>query len=116
MSANANKAIIVGNLGHDPRAGTMANGERAVLCQVATNRVYTDRDGQRQEETEWHRIVAFGRLAENIEKYVRKGNEIAVEGHLRTKKYTGKDGIERSRTDVVAERVSFGKREDEQEN
>lgn len=114
MSGSVNRVIVVGNLGHDPRAGTMPTGERAVLLQVATNRRYTAQDGAIVDETEWHRVVAFGRTAENIEKYVRKGNEIAVEGRLRTKKYTGKDGVERNRTEIVAERVSFGKREDEQ--
>ena len=101
--ASVNKVIIVGNLGKDPEVRYTANG--AALCSVtiATSRQWKDKaSGERQEETEWHRVTFFDRLAEIAGEYLKKGRPVYVEGRLKTRKYTDKDGAEKYATDIVA--------------
>ncbi len=79
---SVNKAIVLGNLGQDPDVRSTSSGQMVVNVSLATNRTWTGKDGQRKEETEWHRIVAFGKLAEIIEQYLKKGDQAYFEGRL----------------------------------
>lgn len=105
MSGSVNKVILVGNLGRDPEVRTMQNGGKVVNLALATSERWNDRDGNRQERTEWHRVVIFNeRLADVAEKYLRKGSKIYVEGQLQTRKWTDQSGQERYSTEVVLQR------------
>jgi single-strand DNA-binding protein len=100
---SVNKAIIVGNLGRDPEVHALPSGQSVANLSVATEARFTDRKGERQEHTEWHRVVAFGKLADNCERLLSKGRQIYVEGRLRTRQYEAKDGSgTRYRTEIVA--------------
>jgi single-strand DNA-binding protein len=100
---SVNKAIIVGNLGRDPEVRALPSGQPVANLSVATKARFTDRKGERQEHTEWHRVVAFGKLADNCERLLSKGRQIYVEGRLRTRQYEAKDGSgTRYRTEIVA--------------
>ena len=102
--ASVNKVIIVGNLGRDPEVRYMPSGDAIANIAVATSYKSKDRNtGEQKELTEWHRISFFGRLAEIVAQYLKKGSSVYVEGRLQTRKYTDKDGIERYATDVIAE-------------
>ena len=106
--ASVNKVIIVGNLGRDPDMRSMDGGEAIANIAVATSHKWKERDsGEIREQTEWHRIVFFGRLAEIVGQYLRKGSSVYVEGRLHTRKYTDKDGVERYATDIVAEQMQM---------
>ncbi len=100
--ASVNKVIIVGNLGRDPENRYLASGEQVTNMTIATTENWKDKSGEKKENTEWHRIVFYGRLAEIAGKYLKKGFQIYVEGKLRTGKYTDKNGIERHTTDIIA--------------
>lgn len=99
-----NKAIIIGNLGADPES--IANG-KGCRFSVATNEKWTDKSGNKQEHTEWHRIVCWGSLAENCLKYLSKGRQAAVEGSIRTSDYTDKEGVDRKSREIKAYSVEF---------
>ena len=100
--AGVNKVILIGNLGDDPEARSLNNGGEVVNLRVATSENWKDKDGNRQERTEWHRVVIFNKnLAEVAEKYLRKGSKVYVEGQLQTRKWTDKDGAEKYSTEVV---------------
>ena len=102
--ASVNKVILIGNLGRDPEIRYTAEGGTAICnIVIATSRRYKNSQGELQEETEWHRIVFFGRQAEVAQQYLRKGSPVYVEGRLRTRRYTDKDGIERYATEIVSE-------------
>ncbi|MBR7069294.1 MAG: single-stranded DNA-binding protein [Oxalobacter sp.] len=106
--ASINKVIIVGNLGRDPESRYSPNGEQVTRVSIATTDARKDRQtGERIENTEWHRVVFFGKLAEIAGQYLKKGSQVYVEGRLRTSKYTGKDGIERYSTDIIAEQMQM---------
>ena len=106
--ASINKVIIVGNLGRDPESRYSPNGEQVTRVSIATTDSRKDRQtGERIENTEWHRVVFFGKLAEIAGQYLKKGSQVYVEGRLRTSKYTGKDGIERYSTDIIAEQMQM---------
>lgn len=106
--ASINKVILIGNLGRDPETRYTADGGTAICnILVATSRRYKDSQGQLQEETEWHRVVFFGRQAEIAQQYLRKGNAVYVEGRLRTRRYTDKEGIERYYTEIICETMQF---------
>lgn len=110
--ASVNKVILVGNLGRDPETRYSADGAAIANVSVATTRRYKDSSGQQQEETEWHRVVFFGRLAEIAGEYLRKGRSVYVEGRLRTRKWTDKEGAEKQTTEIVAENMQMlGSRE-----
>lgn len=106
---NLNKALVYGNLTRDPELRTTPNGVNVCTFSLATNRVYNDRDGVRQEQAEYHNIVVFGKQAENAAKYLKKGNGAFVEGRLQTRSWD-KDGVKHYRTEIVADRVQFGPR------
>ena len=101
--ASVNKVIIIGNLGKDPEVRYMPSGSAICNITVATSRQWKDKtSGERQEETEWHRITFFDRMAEIAGEYLKKGRPVYVEGRLKTRKYTDKDGVEKYATDIVA--------------
>jgi single-strand DNA-binding protein len=102
-----NKAMIYGNLTRDPELKALPSGMSVCTFSLATNRVYNDRDGNRQEATDYHNIVVFGKQAENCSKYLNKGNGAYVEGRLQTRSWD-KDGQKQYRTEIVADRVQFG--------
>jgi len=100
--AGVNKVIIVGNVGRDPEVRYTQSGKAVASFSVATSERFQDKDGQNQERTEWHRIVAWGRLAEICGEYLRKGKQIYVEGRLQTRDWEDKDGHKRYTTEVIA--------------
>jgi single-strand DNA-binding protein len=103
-----NKAILVGRLGRDPEIRYLPSGQSVASFSLATSDNYTDRGGQRQERTEWHNVVVFGKQAELCGQYLKKGREVYVEGRIQTRQYEAKDGSgKRSRTEIVAQRVQF---------
>ncbi len=105
MAGSVNKVILVGNLGADPESKTMGNGGKVVNLRVATSESWNDRDGNRQERTEWHRVVIFNdKLGEVAEKYLRKGSKVYLEGAIQTRKWTDQSGAERYSTEVVLQR------------
>lgn len=107
---NVNKVILVGRLTRDPEVRTTQNGQTVTTLGMATNHTWTDKSGQRQEKTEFHSVVLWGRLAEIAGQYLAKGSEAYVEGRLQTRTYTGKDGVERRTTEIVAENMQLGAR------
>lgn len=108
-----NKVILIGNLGSDPEVRYTANGIAMARFTLATNETYTDRDGNRQELTEWHRIVAWRRLAEICGQYLAKGRQVYIEGRLRTRSWE-QDGIKRSTTEIEARDLQMlGSRQDQ---
>ena len=110
--ASVNKVILIGNLGRDPETRYSADGAAITNVSIATTRRYKDASGQQQEETEWHRVVFFSRLAEIAGEYLRKGRPVYVEGRLRTRKWTDKEGHEKYTTEIVAENMQMlGSRE-----
>ena len=102
--ASVNKVIIVGNLGKDPEVRYMPSGSAICNANIATTRAWKNKDsGDKMEETEWHRIVFFDRQAEIAGEYLKKGSSVYVEGRLKTRKWTDKDGVERYTTEIVAD-------------
>ncbi len=104
-----NKVLLYGNLTRDPELRALPSGMNVVNFSIATNRVFRDRDGKKQEQTEFHNIVVFGRQADTVNQYLKKGAGVFVEGRLQTRSWE-KDGKKMYRTEVVAERVQFGPR------
>jgi single-strand DNA-binding protein len=103
MSRGVNKVILVGHLGDEPNVQYMPSGSAVANISVATTEQWKDKNtGEKQEKTEWHRIVFFGRLAEIAGEYLRKGSQIYVEGRLQTRKWQAKDGSDRYTTEIVA--------------
>lgn len=107
---NVNKVILVGRLTRDPEVRTTGSGQNVATVGLATSRVFTDKSGQRQEQAEFHNIVLWGRTAEIAGQYLTKGQLCCFEGRLQTRSYTGKDGIERRVTEIVAENMQMGPR------
>jgi single-strand DNA-binding protein len=106
--ASVNKVIIVGNLGRDPEVRTFPSGDRVANVTIATTDKWKDKtSGEMKEATEWHRVVFNGRLAEIAGEYLRKGSQVYVEGSIRTRKYTDKDGNERQITEVRADTMQM---------
>lgn len=112
--ASVNKVFLLGNLGADPDVREMQGNHLICTLRVATSRRYKDRDGQKQEETEWHRVVVFGRTAEIARDYLAKGSSVWIEGRLRTRKWQDKDGTDRYTTEIVCENLQLGSRRDSQ--
>lgn len=104
---SVNKAILIGNLGADPEIRYTNSGQAMATFSIATNRQWTDREGQKQEQTEWHRIVAWGRLAEIIERYLNKGDSVYIEGRIQTRQWEDRDGNTRYTTEVVAQEMTM---------
>ena len=106
--ASVNKVIIVGNLGRDPETRYMPSGDAVTNITVATTDRYKDKQsGEMKEATEWHRISFFGKLAEIAGQYLKKGSQVYVEGSLRTRKYTDKDGVEKYATEIRADSMQM---------
>lgn len=106
--ASVNKVIVVGNLGRDPEMRTFPSGDQVANVTVATTDRWKDKQsGEMREATEWHRIVFNGRLAEIAGQYLRKGSQVYVEGSLRTRKWTDKDGIEKYTTEIRADQMQM---------
>ena len=102
-----NNVQIIGNLGQDPELRKTGDGTSVTNLSVATNEVFADKNGERQQRTEWHRIVVFGRQAESCAEYLSKGRSVHVEGSLRTRRWKDKEGIERDTTEIVARSIKF---------
>ena len=107
---NLNKIFIIGNLTRDPELRIIPSGTPVVSFGVATNRVWKNQKGEKQEEVEFHNVVSFGKQAEIINQYLNKGSLVLVEGRLKTRNWEAHDGSKRNRTEIVAERVQFGPR------
>ncbi|MBI2096195.1 MAG: single-stranded DNA-binding protein [Candidatus Taylorbacteria bacterium] len=105
-----NKAIIVGNLTRDPELKALPSGIQVCSFGMATNRVWKDKDGNKKEAADFHNVVVFGRQAEIVSQYLRKGSQVLVEGRMQTRSWDGQDGQKRYRTEIVADRVQFGAR------
>lgn len=105
--AGVNKVILVGNLGKDPEVRHLENGAAVANFSIATSESYKDKAGNRQEQTEWHNIVLWRGLAEIAEKYLKKGNQIYIEGKLRTRSWQDKDGNTRYTTEVVGDQMTM---------
>ena len=103
-----NKAVIIGNLTRDPEVKSLPSGTQVTTFSLATNRVYNDKNGQRQEDTQFHNIVVFGRQAETCGQYLKKGQTALVEGRIQTRSWEDQDGQKKYRTEIVADRVQFG--------
>jgi single-strand DNA-binding protein len=114
MAKGVNKAIIVGTVGKDPELKYFQSGDAYTTLSVATSEQWKDKQGEKQEKTEWHRVKFTRKLAEIVGEYVKKGQLIYVEGRLETQKYTDKQGIERYSTDIVAHEMQMlgGKKQD----
>jgi single-strand DNA-binding protein len=102
--ATLNKATLIGYLGHDAEVRTMPNGDVVTHLALATNESWKDKStGERKETTEWHRVVLFRKLGEIAGQYLKKGSHVYVEGRLQTRKWTGKDGVDRYTTEIIAD-------------
>lgn len=107
MSRGVNKVILVGNLGADPDVRFTQNQKQVANLSIATSDSWTDQSGQRQERTEWHRVVFFGRLAEIVAQYLRKGSKIYVEGRLQTRKWQNQQGQDQYTTEIIANEMQM---------
>ncbi len=105
--ASVNKVILIGNLGRDPETRYMPSGEAVVNIALATTDNWKDKNGEKQERTEWHRIVIFGKLAEIAAEYLKKGSQVYFEGGLRTRKWTNKEGQDQYTTEIVADKMQM---------
>ena len=100
--ASVNKVILIGNLGKDPETRYLTNGDAVTNLTIATTETWKDKNGEKQEKTEWHRVTLYRRLAEIAEEYLAKGRSVYIEGRLETRKWTDKAGVERYSTDIIA--------------
>jgi single-strand DNA-binding protein len=105
--ASVNKVILVGNLGRDPEVRYLPSGDPVANIAIATSSKYKGKDGNMVEETEWHRVTFFGKLAEIVGQYMKKGRSVYIEGRLKTRKYTDKDGVEKYATDIIANEMQM---------
>ena len=116
--ASINKVILIGNLGRDPENRYLPSGEQVTSIAVATTDRWRDKaSGEQKEQTEWHRISFFGKLAEIAGQYLKKGSQVYIEGRLRTRKYTDKEGIDRYATEIIADTMQMlGSRQEGQQS
>jgi single-strand DNA-binding protein len=105
--ASVNKVILVGNLGRDPELRYIPSGQAVANFTLATNERWRDKEGNNQERTEWHRIVVWGKSAENCAQYLQKGRSVYIEGKLQTQEWEDKEGNKRKTTEIVAQTVQF---------
>ena len=105
--ASVNKVILIGNLGRDPETRYMPDGGAITNISVATTDVWKDKNGEKQEKTEWHRVAFFGKLAEIAGEYLKKGSQVYVEGRLQTRKWQDKEGVDKYTTEVIADRMQM---------
>lgn len=104
-----NKVMLIGNLTRDPEMKSLPTGMKVTNFSVATNRVWKDKDGSKKESTEYHNVVVFGRQAETVAQYMKKGNNLMIEGRLQTRSWES-DGKKNYRTEIIADNVQFGSR------
>ena len=110
--ASVNKVILIGNLGRDPETRFMPSGDAICNISIATTENWKDKNGEKQEKTEWHRVAFFGKLAEIAGEYLKKGRQVYIEGRLQTRKWQDKEGQDRYTTEIVADRMQMlGSRE-----
>src|SRR5206468_5260582 len=110
--ASVNKVILIGNLGRDPETRYTTGGDAVTNLRIATTETWKDKAGEKQEKTEWHTVVLFGRQAEIAGEYLKKGSAVYIEGRLQTRKYTDKEGVEKYATEIVGDRMQLlGSRE-----
>lgn len=108
MSRGVNKVILIGNLGQDPESRVMQNGNAVTTLSIATSESWTDKaTNQKQERTEWHRVVLFNRLGEVAAQYLKKGSKVYIEGSLRTRKWQDQSGVEKYTTEIVASNMQM---------
>ena len=107
---NLNKVFIMGNLTRDPELKTLPSGSSVANFGIATNRVWRNQQGEKQEEVQFHNVVVFGKQADTVSQYLKKGSSVLVEGRLQTRNWEAQDGTKRTKTEIVAERVQFGPR------
>lgn len=108
MARGVNKAILIGTLGRDPQVGSTGSGSTVVNMSIATNETWTDRaSGQKQERTDWHRIVLFSNLADIAAQYLRKGSQVYIEGRIQTRSYQGNDGQTKYITEIIASEMEM---------
>lgn len=105
-----NKAIVIGNLTRDPEVRALPSGVKVASFSVATNRVWKDKNGAKQENVDYHNIVVFGRQADIVSQYMKKGSSILVEGRMQTRSWEDAGGQKKYRTEIIAERIQFGPR------
>ena len=105
--ASVNRATIIGNLGNDPEIRYSSGGDAIANLIIATTDNWKDKNGDKQEKTEWHRVTMFGKLAEICGEYLKKGSQVYIEGKLQTRKWTDKSNIERYTTEIVADRMQM---------
>lgn len=105
--ASVNKVILIGNLGADPEKKYTGSGQAVCNLRLATSERWNDKEGNKQERTEWHRVIVFGPQAENCEKYLAKGRQVYIEGSIRTRQWEDQQGQTRYITEVIAQRVQF---------
>ena len=107
---NLNKVFIMGNLTRDPELKTLPSGSWVANFGIATNRVWRNQQGEKQEEVQFHNVVVFGKQEDTVSQYLKKGSSVLVEGRLQTRNWEAQDGTKRTKTEIVAERVQFGPR------
>jgi len=105
-----NKAIVIGNITRDPEIKALPSGIKVATFSVATNRVWKDKNGAKQENVDYHNVVVFGRQAEVVGQYMKKGSSILVEGRMQTRSWDDAAGVKKYRTEIVADRIQFGPR------
>ena len=105
--ASVNKVILIGNLGRDPETRYTTGGDAVTNLRIATTETWKDKSGEKQEKTEWHTVVLFGRQAEVAAEYLKKGRPVYIEGRLQTRKYTDKEGVEKYSTEIVGDRMQL---------
>src|SRR6185503_7632283 len=107
-----NKAILIGNLTRDPEIKSLPSGVKVATFGVATNRVWKDKNGVKQENVDYHNVVVFGRQADIVGQYMKKGSSILVEGRMQTRSWDDSSGVKKYRTEIVADRIQFGPRKE----
>ena len=105
---NLNKVFIIGNLTRDPELKSLPSGASVASFGVATNRVWKNQQGEKQEDVQFHNIVVFGKQADSVAQYLKKGSSVLIEGRIQTRNWEAQDGTKRNKTEIVAERVQFG--------
>lgn len=107
---NLNKVVLIGRLTQDPEARSTPNGQNVTTIRMATNRTWTNQSGQKQDATEYHTIIAWGRLGEIASQYLKRGSLAMIEGRLQTRNWTGQDNVKRYMTEIIAENLQLGPR------
>lgn len=107
---NLNKVFIIGNLTRDPELRSLPSGQSVASFGVATNRTWKNQQGEKKEDVQFHNIVVFGKQADTVAQYLKKGSSALIEGRIQTRNWDAQDGTKRTKTEIVAERVQFGPR------